>query len=78
VSAKVTLDAEPGSFETVRQLLGHKNYKTTTNFYAGIDTRRAARHHQRLIERALEAQKPTVRRKARAPQSRFDKRGKGR
>jgi integrase len=73
LSAKVTLDAEPGSFETVRQFLGHKNYKTTTNFYAGIDTRRAARHHQRLIERTLEAQKPTVRRKMRTPRSRSDK-----
>ena len=77
LSAKVTLDAEPGSFETVRQFLGHKNSKTTTNFYAGFDTRRAARHHQRLIERTLEAQKPTVRRKMRAPRSRFDKGGKG-
>ena len=65
LSAKVLLDAEPGSFETVRQLLGHKNLKTTANFYAGIDSRRAARHHQRLIERALEAQKPMIRRKPR-------------
>jgi integrase len=66
LSAKILLDAEPGSFENVRQLLGHKNHKTTTNFYAGIDTRRAARHHQHLIEKALDAQKPTVRRKRRA------------
>jgi integrase len=66
LSAKLMLDAEPGSFESVRQLLGHKNHKTTTNFYAGIDTRRAARHHQRLIERALDAQKPTARRRKRA------------
>ena len=67
LSAKIMLDAEPGNFETVRQLLGHKNRKTTANFYAGIDTRRAARHHQRLIERALDAQKPAVRRKRRNP-----------
>jgi integrase len=65
LSAKVILDAEPGSFETVGQLLGHKNRKTTVNYYAGINARRAARHHQRLIERALEAQKPTRRRKKR-------------
>ena len=63
LNAKILLDAEPGSFETVKQLLGHKNLKTTTNFYAGIDSRRAGRHQQRLIERALEAQKPTIRRK---------------
>jgi integrase len=65
LNAKILLDAEPGSFETVKQLLGHKNIKTTTNFYAGIDSRRAGRHHQRLIERALAAQKPTIRRKNR-------------
>jgi integrase len=65
LSAKIMLDAEPGNLETVGQLLGHKNRKTTSNFYAGIDTRRAARHHQRLIERALEPQKPAPRRKGR-------------
>jgi integrase len=63
LSAKIMLDAEPGNFESVGQMLGHKNRKTTVNSYAGIDTRRAGRHHQRLIERALDAQKPTVRRK---------------
>ena len=52
------LDAEPGSFETVRQLLGHKSLKTTVGAYAGIDSRRAARHHQRLVEEALAAEKP--------------------
>ncbi len=65
LSAKIMLDAEPGSFENVRQLLGHRNHKTTTNFYAGINTRRAARHHQHLIEKTLDAQKPAVRRKRR-------------
>jgi integrase len=64
LSAKVLLDAEPGSFETVRQLLGHKSLKTTVGAYAGIDSRRAARHHQHLIERALAARKPRYRFKA--------------
>jgi integrase len=53
LSAKIMLDAEPGSFETVRQLLGHASLNTTVGAYAGIDSRRAARHHQRLIEKAL-------------------------
>jgi integrase len=66
LSAKVMLDSEPGSIENVRQFLGHKNYKTTTNFYSGIDSRRAGRHHQNLIERALEDQKSVGRRKRRA------------
>lgn len=65
LSAKVLLDAEPGAFETVRQLLGHKDLKTTANFYAGIDSRRAARHHQRLVEQALVARSPMPRRKRR-------------
>jgi integrase len=56
LSAKVLLDAQPGAFETVRQILGHKSEKTTVNAYAGIDSRRAARHHQRLIDRAIETQ----------------------
>jgi hypothetical protein len=37
------------------QLLGHKNIKMTANFYAG-HSRRAARHHHRLIDQALEDQ----------------------
>jgi integrase len=65
LSAKVLLDAEPGSFETVRQLLGHKSLKTTVGAYAGIDSRRAARHHQHLIEQALADRPPRHRSKAR-------------
>jgi integrase len=59
LSAKVLLDAQPGAFEMVRQLLGHKNEQTTVNAYAGIDSRRAARHHQHLIETAIEPRGPT-------------------
>ena len=55
VAAKLALDANPGAYELVRQLLGHKNLKTTTNFYAGIDTRRAGRAHADLVMRLREA-----------------------
>jgi integrase len=51
LAAKISLDNNPGAYEPVRQLLGHKNSKTTTNFYAGIDTRRAGRAHADLIMR---------------------------
>jgi integrase len=61
LSARVLLDAAPGSFETVKQVLGHKNLKTTVGAYAGVDSRRAARHHQHLIEQALAARKPRSR-----------------
>jgi integrase len=63
LSAKVMLDAEPGAFETVRQALGHKSHKTTVRAYTGIDSRRAGRWHQRLIEEAIADQKPSERRK---------------
>jgi len=66
LSARVVLDAEPGAYETVRQHLGHKNTKTTTGFYAGISSRRAARHHHRLLQQALELQTPVRARKRRA------------
>jgi integrase len=56
LAAKIMLDDQPGNFEGTKQLLRHKNIKTTANFYAGIDSRRAGRHHQRLIDQALEDQ----------------------
>lgn len=51
LAAKLILDANPGAYELVRQLLGHKSLRTTTRFYAGADTRRAGRAHAELISR---------------------------
>jgi integrase len=53
LSARTVLDAEPGAFETVRQLLGHKTLNTTVTAYTGIDSARAARHHHQIIEHTL-------------------------
>jgi integrase len=61
LGAKVMLDDQPGGFETVKQFLGHTSIKTTVGAYAGIDSRRAARRHQQLVERALAAELPTRR-----------------
>jgi integrase len=58
LSAKIVLDREPGAFETVKQFLGHTSLTTTVGAYAGIDSRRAARHHHQLVEQALAAQLP--------------------
>ena len=37
-----------------RQVLAHKHLKTTTNFYAGVDTRRAGRAHAELLMKLRE------------------------
>ena len=65
LGAKVVLDCNPGEFETVKQLLGHRSIKTTVVAYAGIDSRRAARRHQYLVEQALAAEIPMRRSKRR-------------
>jgi integrase len=54
LGAEIALDANPGAYELVRQLLGHKALKTTTRFYAGPDTRRAGRAHADLIRKLRE------------------------
>jgi integrase len=55
IAAKISLDANPGAYELVRQILGHRTLKTTTNHYAGIDTRRAGRAHADLLLKLREA-----------------------
>ena len=42
----------------LKQVLGHKSIKTTVGAYAGIDSRRAARRHQYLVEQALATEMP--------------------
>jgi integrase len=64
LAGKIILDANPGNFEGVKQVLGHKTLKTTM-IYAGIDTRRAGRYHQTLIERAVAQQIPQPKRRRR-------------
>lgn len=62
LAAKIILDANAGAYELVRQLLGHKDLKTTTKFYAGIDTRRAGRAHADIVARLREARPERMRR----------------
>jgi integrase len=71
LAAKFGLDANPGGFEFIRQLLAHKNSKTTTRFYAGIDSRRAGRAHADLIMKLRESKLGRVRRR-RTPRPRED------
>jgi integrase len=50
-AGKIYLDQNPGQYEVVRQLLGHKNIQTTIAFYSGAETASAARHYARTILR---------------------------
>ena len=37
------LKADPGNYELVRRVLGHRNITTTHNFYIGLETLEATR-----------------------------------
>jgi integrase len=69
--AKIILDANPGAHELVRELLGHTSLKTTTAFYAGIDTRRAGRAHADLLMKLRESRLDRERHRG-APNARED------
>jgi integrase len=63
LAAKIYLDQNPGGFELVRQLLGHKNLKTTIGAYAGINTKRAGRAHAQLLMKIREQEFAPARRR---------------
>jgi integrase len=48
-AGKIFLDRNPGQYEIVRQLLGHKDIRTTIAFYAGAESASAARHYAKTI-----------------------------
>jgi Phage integrase family len=48
-AAKIYLDRHPGEYEVIRQLLGHKDIRTTVAFYAGAESASAARHYAQTI-----------------------------
>jgi integrase len=53
--AQMELDANPGAHVLVQEGLAHKHLKTTTNFYSGINTRRAGRAHADLLIKLRES-----------------------
>lgn len=59
------LKSNPGSYEVVRRLLGHKSINTTLEFYTGMEAIDAFRHYDRLI----------AERRAQAPASRRQRSG---
>ena len=49
LAASIALDHQPGALGLVKDLLGHKNLKTTANFYAGMRTRQAGRAYDKIL-----------------------------
>ena len=49
IGAQIYLGLNPGGYEVMRRVLGHKKMDTTSNFYAGLETLSAARHFDQEI-----------------------------
>ena len=49
LAGKLFLERRPGGHETVRQFLWHKKIDTTTTFYTGLDSKRAAQHYYDVV-----------------------------
>jgi integrase len=53
-AAAVYLHHNPGDYETVRRLLGHRDIQTTIKFYCGLETIAATEEFGRLIREKIE------------------------
>jgi integrase len=49
IAAKLFLDGNPGCYEIIRRVLGHRSIDTTTGFYTGLETAAAVRHFDKTI-----------------------------
>ena len=52
IAAKIWLDANPGHYEALRRLLGHKELSQTINAYAGFEAGTATRLFAEAVEQA--------------------------
>ena len=57
IAAKLYLDANPGAYEVVRRVLGHRSIGTTTGFYSGVETAAALRHFDATILKLRESER---------------------
>lgn len=55
-TAATILRNDPGNYEFVRRVLGHKSIKTTQEFYIGLETLEANRHYGETLRRDVERQ----------------------
>ncbi len=77
LAAKLYLDDHPGNYEVVRQLLGHKQLRTTIRFYCGFERKAAIKHYDDDILRQREALKALPRRSYRQRNKEESLKGKG-
>ena len=59
-AAAIYLKHHPGDYETVRRLLGHRNIRTTINFYCGLETIQASREFGKIIREHLRFDPDTI------------------
>ncbi len=70
IAAKLFLDVNPGGYEVVRRVLGHRSMDTTVRAYTGLEGAAAARHFDAVIERLRQNEQATRRRPRRKPRRR--------
>jgi integrase len=61
-AAAIYLKHRPGDYETVRRFLGHRNIRTTINFYCGLETIHASRLFGEVIRKHVRLEPETERR----------------
>ena len=49
ITGKLYLDRNPGAYEVVRRVLGHRSSTTTNSYYTGLETAAAVRHFDHEI-----------------------------
>jgi integrase len=52
-AAAIYLKYRPGDYETVRRFLGHRNVRTTINFYCGLETMHATQLFGQIVRQHL-------------------------
>jgi integrase len=48
-AAAIILKNQPGNYELVRRILGHRTIKTTANFYIGLETMESSQQFGQMI-----------------------------
>ena len=73
----MALSLDPGNYELVRRLLGHRSIDTTTMFYTGLESAAAARLYDAKVLAMRERPDPTRSGKTRGMTSRTTNRKRG-